>query len=479
MIPSNLKFSGKVESASARRYRSAIAPQSGQNNYAQGSTCIINIPTRNNTALIPSESLLKFSPSFTITAAGTTTGVDVACLDSAGAHNYIQRIRCFHGSSLLEDIDQYSGLAKILMDYQAPLDTTQGRFSVNAGTTNEYTGALVGADDTGYKANQLIVKPVNRGKNFIAPNATTANLRLAQNFTQTDTYSINLISLLGALSGSRYLPLWEMTSAPLRLEIVFQSSIENVMCLSPATAGQVPVANGAFVINNVEYIGEFIELPDAVISSIRANSSNPIQMVIPEYRNYQFSQTLTTSTTQVSVPIPAKFSSLKNIVVQTKATNGAVNQYPTASQNFNLNQYTFRIGSEVLPSNPVNTIPDFFNEACKCFGSLADMNYQPSIDINAYAPNGGDSYKTANITVDTYAKSVTFNSQSFLVGIDTETYQAVSKDSIFAGMNTNTSDIFFQPTHNGLDPSTICYYNMYACYDNVLVCENGVCYSRY
>ena len=63
MIPSNLKYQSKVESASARRYRTNIQPQGGSGSatsgYGGGTTITINIPTRNNTALIPSESTLK------------------------------------------------------------------------------------------------------------------------------------------------------------------------------------------------------------------------------------------------------------------------------------------------------------------------------------------------------------------------------------------------------------------------------------
>ena len=61
MLPKNLKYQNKVESASANAYTSNIAPQNGTGPYSQGQTIIINIPTRNNLCLIGSESTLKFS----------------------------------------------------------------------------------------------------------------------------------------------------------------------------------------------------------------------------------------------------------------------------------------------------------------------------------------------------------------------------------------------------------------------------------
>ena len=96
MLPKNLAYGSKVESASARSYRTNIQPQNGTGNYNAGDTIIINIPTRNNLVFVPSESYLKFQHTVTASAASKYTRFD-AC----GAHGLIQRIRVFHGSNLL------------------------------------------------------------------------------------------------------------------------------------------------------------------------------------------------------------------------------------------------------------------------------------------------------------------------------------------------------------------------------------------
>jgi len=95
MIPSNLKYVSKTESAAGRRYLTQIQPQ-GSTTFAQGETCIINIPTRANTALIPSESYLRGTVNFSVGATTTAT-----TLESCGWHALFQRIRVFHGSNLL------------------------------------------------------------------------------------------------------------------------------------------------------------------------------------------------------------------------------------------------------------------------------------------------------------------------------------------------------------------------------------------
>ena len=448
MIPSNLKYTNKAESAPGRRFLTQIQPQ-GSTSFLQGETITINIPTRNNTALIPSESYLRGTINI-----GLATAATAATLESCGFHNFIQRVRVFHGSNILEDIDNYGQLAKILYDYQAPEDAVKGRFSVTSGTSEEFTTT------TGASSGALqVVQSVNRGQALGAIGTSTAY-----------PFAINLISLVGALAGDKYLPLWEMTAAPLRLEVVLQTSVVNSMLLIGGGAA-------AFTLSGVNYCGEFLELPDSAIASIKAGSSNPMQMVLPSWRSYTNSYSLNPGNTQCSFPIPAKFSSLKNIVVATRGqVAGTTGHYPSSHCAFGLGTtstsgYQFRIGSEVLPSTAPVTLPEIYNEAVKCFGSLADLQLQPSINKTAFGldlPSAATDVTTAS----------TLNSGAFLIGIDTEIYQNADKSTIFAGTNTNTSDIFAIINYNVAAAHNI-KQTAFACFDQVLAYENGVCYSRY
>ena len=476
MLPQNLKYQPKVESAPARRYRTNIQPQNGQNGYTGSNTIIINIPTRNNTALVASESVLKFTASLPAPAGACT----IQSFESCGYHGFINRLRVFHGSNLLQDIQEYHQLAKILFDFQMPNDSVAGRLAVGAGTNDTFSGVGETAD----AATAVTVRAVNRGRSL------TTGTVAGQTSAITVNCAINLISLVGALAGNKYLPLWEMTSAPLRVELVLQDNIFRVMNYATTNA-----PNGTFTLNNVEYIGEFLELPDSAIGAIKAGSSSPLQMVIPDWRAYTFSQQLQTSQTTLSMPIPAKFSSLKSIVINQRASTGATGFYPAASGRFGLSQYQVRVGSETLPSNPPTVLADMFNEACKCFGSIADIAYQPSIDLTSYAPDEAltvvpgtglfqASYNIAGanalpVALTTYTAGQNNNSGSFLVGIDLESYMSADKSSIFAGMNTNTSDIFYQPTYIPMSAATVINLTAFACYDSVLVCESGVAYTRF
>lgn len=355
---------------------------------------------------------------------------------------------------ICEDIDNYGQLAKILYDYQAPEDAVKGRFAITSGTNEEYSGVAVAA------AALANVRSVNRGK-------ATGALAAA---TTTFPFAINLVSLVGSLSGEKYLPLWQMTAAPLRVEIVLQSSLIRAMMVEGG-------ATLSFTATSVNYCGEFLELPDSAISAINAGSSSPMQMVLPSYRSYTNSVTVpATTAVQSSFPIPAKFSSLKNIFVASRTTAGLAAQYPSSNCAFGVGSsnsigYQFRVGSEVLPSTQPTSFPEIYTEAIKCFGSVADMNLQPSIDNTAFTLNAPN-------TVAGLVEASTEDSGSFLIGIDMEIYQNADKASIFAGTNTNTSDIFAIINYYSAGAITI-LQTAYACYDQVLVYENGVCYARY
>jgi hypothetical protein len=405
-----------------------------------GETITVNIPTRANTALIPSESYLKGTLSLSCSTANATA----ATFESAGVHGFIQRIRVFHGSNLLEDIDNYAQLAKILYDFQASDDAVKGRLAVTSATNPQYN-----------VTSGFIVRGVNRG-------ATTGVTTTAT----TVPFAINLISLVGALAGDKYLPLWQMTAAPLRVEIVLKSSVvTSLMSLAGSATAQI------FSLSGVNYCGEFLELNDSAISAINAGSSNPMQMVLPSYRSFTNSVGITTAGTSVSFPIPAKYSSLKNLFIATRTSVGADGLYPNSHCKYGLTSYSFRVGAEVLPSTQPTTVPEFYSEAVKCFGSLADLGFQPSVDLISY------SLDVPNTIADASNASL-LDSGSFVIGMDMEVYSNADKSSIFAGTNTNNSDIFYNANFTPAGNVTI-LQTAFASYDQVLVYESGVCYARY
>lgn len=465
-LPSKLLYQTKIEGASARSYRSNIQPQNGTGTYTGGDTIIVNIPTRNNLVLVPSESYLKFT-------ATVTTGVnpcDYIRLDSGGAHGFLQRVRIFCGSNLLSDIDNYNVLAKMMMDIQVSSDANYGKYSIMSGTRSDLivsavtnTTCSVTQSNSGYRFNDAT-----------NANGLTTYAAIAAATPVKQTFCINLMSLIGSLCSEKYIPLFAMTSAPLRAEIQLVSTASLALCSAAALS-----ATTSFTITNCEYVAQMIELSDAAMSTILAQSGGgPLQFAVTDFKNFSSSsngQTSTTTNTNLTVPIAAKYSSLKSLFVAMRSAEriGTTNYFPHSCNKFNLQEYFFRIGSQTVPSKNPNNPPEMFTELMKSIGSIGDINQQPSIDYFSY----NQDYPAANNENNTNPGTV--QSGSFYVGLDLENYSGADRSTIFAGWNSNTDDIYFNPTFGSTDVARTIRFDAYAMFDSVLVCENNTSYVKF
>ena len=454
MLPKSLKYQSKVESALAKSYRTNIAPMNGTGSYALGDTIIVNIPTRQNLCLASTESYLKFNLAVTNSSGSANTYK----LDAGGAHGLIQRIRVFHGSNLIEDIDNYGLLAKMLFDIQQPQDSSQGKNNILAGTC----GFLTAVSNTGASYTQnAVVSVYNTNAGEVIGSAIAAS-----GVTTARTYALNLISLVGALNSQNYFPLWACTSAPLRVEIQLVDQVQKFCACTSNTS--------TIAITNCEYIANFIELNDQAISIIKDSlQGQPLQFCVPEYRNFQYSLAVAGSSTatQVNMPVPAKFSSLKSLFLATRDKGvGAAGYFPFSSVKSGISNYYWRLGSQVVPSKYPDNTTEMFAELVKGIGSLGDINYQPSIDLATYTLE--NSYSSCDISLNN-------SSGSFYIGLDVEQYSASDRSTIFAGYNSNTDDIFAVINYSGSATANTVRFDAYALFDEVLVFENGTAYAKF
>lgn len=458
MLPSRLAYQTKIEASAARSQRSNIAPQNGTDGYSANDTIIFNLPTRNNLVFVPTESYLKFTPTITNGATGTNAYFR---FDSMGAHGFIRKIRVFHGSNLLEDIDNYEVLAKMIFDMQASSDASRGKLNILAGTdANYYIGSTYTAAAVADLNNNNTIKSVNQGA--LLTDLSAGALAASTSFT-TQTYCLNLISMIGTLCNEKYFPLFACTSAPIRVEITLAPSLNNVLCTERADC--------TFELSNVEFIMNTIELSDDAMGIINSSlSGQPLQFVTTEYRNQPYTGTGSTS---YAVPLPFKFSSVKSIIIASRNNTtgtGAATYFPCSSCTHGLSSYYFRIGPNTVPSKAPTKITEFFAEAVKAMGSMSDIHYNPAIDYNSF------SLAANTATTDTITASNNVQSGSFYVGLDLENFATADRTNIFAGYVTNTEDIFYYPTFAA---AADVRFDAFCMYDQVIVFENGTCYVKY
>lgn len=451
MLPKNVKYSSKLESSFAKSYKSNIAPMSG-NVFSLGDTISINLPTRNNLLLATTESYLKFN-----VVVNNATGAQLdARWDSCGAHGIIQKIKIFHGSNLLSEIDNYGLLAKLLFDVQVPFDATYGKYNILAGTRSDMTATtnVAGA----YVQNALVsVYNTNSGDVFCSAVANNAD-------SPSKTYCLNLISLVGTLCPV-YFPLFQCTSAPLRVEITLVDNLNKALALTTGVGATLKLSN-------CEYVANFVEVSDEAISLIHQSlGGQPLQFAVSDYRNYQYSASLAVAQTQISFPVPSKFSSLKSLffTIRDKLT-GADTYFPFSSVTKKLIDYQIRIGSSLLPSKAPSNSSEFFSELLKAVGSMSDLNHHPAIDQYSY---------TLQDSVANGHTSLVVNSGSMYIGMDLESYANSDKSSIFQGWNSTTDDIFLIANFGAQAVATNTRFDAFAMFDSVVTFENNTCYVKY
>ena len=420
-LPKQLLYDNKINSSYARNYNSVLQPQN-TSNYGLGQTCIINIPAMNNTAMSGADTILSMTLRLEATAANTFVH-----LNRCGGAGVIQRLRLFAGSQLLCDIDNYGQLASLLTTYQQSRDDVRGKSHVLQGT-NELRGATI-ADD------------------------------VADNAAITRQLAFPLMSILSMTDN--YVPLWALSSiGTLRLELQFVSSVQKFCGATSIPTFQAGLgANSIF--SDVKLIANMVELSDQAMSIVQNSlGGKPVEWVCQSYSNYVYNATLGAGVTNISMPIAAKYNSLKALYVCMRGTpDGLVNRYADDSPTFTLAEYSTRIGAKVIPSEKPTTIPQFLAEAERALGCVS----------NRHSPH---SYTYEQITTATDNAGALARSSAFMVGVETESYSNTDIGGrVYQGLNTSTDDIFFQAQFTA--GNDVVRFDAYACYDQLIVIDNG------
>jgi hypothetical protein len=462
-LPRGLQYINAIDSSYARNYQSNIAPQNGLGPYGPGETIIVNIPTSRNTVLSGGDSVLKFN--LTVTNGGTAN--NFIRLGAAGAHGAIQRIRLWHGSTLLSDIDDYGNLVAMCMTIQESGDRSHGIQTILAGCESlsvmqttvpvlTVAGGLTAVADAWGKTEPLHCGARLNGNAQVATNTATV----------AKTFCIPLMNFLSY--SEKYCPLYAMTGSPLRVEIQLVDNPLKMVCSAQALT--------TFTVSNVEYIGNFMEVSDSGMSKVQMASGPQLKWVVQDWRSYSHTANAATGA-EISVPIAAKFNSLRSLVTSdlTKAA-GVATFYANGSHPLGLSSYTVRIGSRVVPTKAPSTYPEMFSELIRAFGSIADLNHEPNISSAVYAEiaeavanNEGLNYPTTNT-----------HQNAFYTGLDLESYSNSGMQNVYQGMNTSTEDVFLTLNY-GTVPNgpQLVKINTYAYYDQVIIIENGFCTVQY
>ncbi len=305
----------------------------------------------------------------------------------------------------------------------------------------------------------------------------TAPAIIASGAEVEEDYCFQFLSSIIGTMCEKYFPCYKLTGQNLRVELQLVDNVTKAFY----TKGAITEVK----ISNFEFGASFIELSDTAINIIEQSlGGGELSYVVSAWRNYIGTATIaehatSTLTTTVNTLIPAKFSSLKSIlVVPRNKGDGGVTYDSFSSHSYGLSEYNFRFGGVVLPSKKPSTAPEHFMEMIKCIDCISNLNHEPLISPLTYSRY---LYSQAN-TETMYAPNHTTPPGQFMFGIDCEVYANADKNELFSGFNSNSLDIYVTTTHiipgAGLGGNTNVRFDSFALYDSVFVFSDGNCNVR-
>jgi hypothetical protein len=277
-VSSDCLYNLKPSSVRARSYRASI-PTSNKSSFAPGDVGIFYVPGgRKNTYLDTQQSYLRF----TVANYDINVNTNYFYVDNCGAC-FINRIDIFHASNLIETVQQYNVLFNYLLDFQFTPSAKQGLSSI-------YGTGKVGATD--------------HRKGLVVYSSTT------QALAQRLTFCMPILSGTIGLGCDKLLPIGAL-SDDIRIELTWEQ--QNVAVVYNATNA----ANTApWQIINAELELTIIELSDEGQSMVESITPFSQQVFIHgnSWRHY-ISTLAATTTGSTSVLVPARFASLKSLVL--------------------------------------------------------------------------------------------------------------------------------------------------------------------
>ena len=456
-VPQDCLYNLKPSSVRARSYRASI-PSSNKSVFNASDQAILYIPGgRKGTYLDPNQSYLKM----TVQNNEAVAGANYFSFDNL-ATSIINRIDTFHSGNSIDSLQQYNALMSYIVDAQLNQSEKFGLSNIY-GTSSSINLNLSRSGLTVYPGQRVTV----------------------------------CVPLLGAfgLGADKLIPIGQLFD-DIRIEVSTASVVEAV-CWSA-----VPATVNPYSIIDMQLELQIIELSDEgqhMVESITPFSS-PVYMHANSWRHYV--STLPAALGGAySALVPARFASLKSLVVLPRRSTeiNLPNAYSTSSRmNPCISSYWFRCGAYMIPQRAVTLYStsntgghgEAFMELQKAFHGMnrPDMStgipfYQYNVvDLAAADLTIGGMGAPGQIVPAAGSLLLNSHQNAFAIAQDLECF-ANKTDLLLSGMNTLTSQIFFECNIGwGVaqqTPTVAFTLDYYANYDLILCLDNGILSAKF
>ena len=354
--------------------------------YKENTTARIEFPSDNYLNVL--NSVLLFD---------ITTGGGTRMFQRGGAHNAIKRLRIMYGSLVIEDIQDYKTLVRIMteagvqQDYATSsgsiLDGMYDTFELapGAGSLSAYTAGVTNATITTTELGRFIQTP------------STAAVALS---ATKRTYALNLMS--GILTAEKLIPLKWM-AAQLSIEVTFAGYNEAFI------AGATNQDSSAYVIDNVQFLAEMVTFSDTYDAAFVAGLEVGVPIKFSSWHLHSFNVSGSSATLQIherSRSVKAGFAVMKNSGTDSVMVDSDIFFHDAGSLvdtttgvftagSSPIKAYQWRVGGTYYPSQPVSCeygAAEAYVELMKTLNTLGDFTRASNINYTNWSGAAGQKF---------------------------------------------------------------------------------------
>jgi hypothetical protein len=489
-ISSSLIYNQRPAAVLARKI--SYVGQANNTTYAPGGLIRLEIPTSPGTFLQCGTTTLKFDFNLSTAAAAAAAPTAAApwlasALFDSTAASLIRRIRVYSGSSLIEDIGEYSKIYELMKDATA------------SSAEDETTGSIEGYPN------------VELAQSDTAPNILLACQNVRRQNTSRDylqrtvgnalpvndvAYQFEIPIMSGTIGTMcpKWFPLGAAGAAPIRVEIELNSNASGVISTTLAqTVGGVPTWD----VRNCEIHCDIVQLDNNAMRLVDESVGGQYVVNTSSFRHSV--ATIAALASSSSTILPFRFSSAKaflsRMYSQASQLNIASNSQ-TGANRANCSEYYHQIGSSHVPANNVR-LGVSAQSGITGVGPLLSSHRQwkqgavEGVTELMKAVHGKNILQISNKINSTNWNRIDtpviggavgttdgVNRGTFTFAVDLES-QGKASELIENGTSTVSLQCFLNTTHDGAGTPTAQVLHSWCMHDLRLEYIGGVCIARF
>ena len=352
-ISSSLIYNQRPAAVLARKIQ--YVGQANNQTYEPGGLIRLEIPTSPGTFLQCGTTTLKFD--FDITCAGAVANVPTAANPSLGgvlfdstAASLIRRIRIYSGSSLIEDIGEYSKIYELMKDATSSSAECETTGSIEGYPNAELQQTAALPDVLLASAN---VRRQNSSVDFLTPTVAQAAAAGADDVCYQ--FEIPIMSGTIGTMCPKWFPLGAAGAAPLRVEIELNSNNSGVIqTVASQAVGGAGVSKSSWAVSNVEIHCDIVQLDNNAMRLVDESVGGQYVVNTSSFRHSVAN--VNTGVNSSSTILPFRFSSAKaflsRLYSQASQLTLASNSQ-TGANRAGCTEFHHQIGSSHVPASNV------------------------------------------------------------------------------------------------------------------------------